>query len=312
MGTDLKSIVQSIANHEVEEGRLLEIPLSLVEGLATQLSCNIVLVPNGYISNGLISTSTQQKTPSNSNLSTPNAFVCHVTGGHPILEHLQSSIKASRLSGSSSTFTTTGGAYGVDKKKEKVRKVPRPRNAFIIYRGEKHDDVMAHGNISNTCASRVIAQMWREEPVLVKEHYRALALEESLQHKSRHPEYRYTPRKPGEKQRRCRRKNFNEMSANVPTSETINSFDESTPELELEPVCDESALISCTDANSSNTDNTQCFSEDLFTLDSISSYFTLDEREYLNTISGKRMSFIIYLVILTRMCRLQNWCFERC
>ncbi|KAK9478437.1 hypothetical protein V1514DRAFT_75863 [Lipomyces japonicus] len=85
-------------------------------------------------------------------------------------------------------------------------KVPRPRNAFIIYRGMKHDVVTSQSDVSNTMASRIIAKMWREEPQYIRDHYQNLAREEKHKHKLLHPEYRYSPRKPGEKQRRTKRK----------------------------------------------------------------------------------------------------------
>ncbi|KAK9462300.1 uncharacterized protein V1516DRAFT_674277 [Lipomyces oligophaga] len=89
--------------------------------------------------------------------------------------------------------------------KNRIHKIPRPRNAFIIYRGQKHSQVMQSGELANTAASRIIAQMWKHESQEVKDHYKKLAEEERNHHKAMYPDYRYTPRRPGEKQRRRKR-----------------------------------------------------------------------------------------------------------
>lgn len=47
--------------------------------------------------------------------------------------------------------------------------------------------------------------MWKDEPVHVRDYYRQLANKERSEHQLQYPEYRYSPRRPGEKPRRMRR-----------------------------------------------------------------------------------------------------------
>lgn len=108
--------------------------------------------------------------------------------------------------------------------KEKLAKVPRPPNAFILYRQEHHPLVKAenpdfHNNdickLPFTCAkriktdtalARVLGKQWQEESQAVREVYRIKALERKAEHLKMHPGYQYAPRKPGAKKHRASRK----------------------------------------------------------------------------------------------------------
>ncbi|KAH7321199.1 hypothetical protein B0I35DRAFT_209202 [Stachybotrys elegans] len=75
-------------------------------------------------------------------------------------------------------------------------KIPRPRNAFILYRQHHHAQVSAeYPDLSNPDISKVIGQSWRKEDAEVREKWKALAAEEKLRHQLQYPEYRYQPRR---------------------------------------------------------------------------------------------------------------------
>ncbi|KNC99311.1 uncharacterized protein SPPG_05561 [Spizellomyces punctatus DAOM BR117] len=80
---------------------------------------------------------------------------------------------------------------------QKPKKAPRPANSFIIYRREKQDEVMrANEGITNNEASRLIGQMWANEPAEVKEIYKRKAEDAKRLHNITFPDYKYAPRKP--------------------------------------------------------------------------------------------------------------------
>ncbi|KAJ5692161.1 hypothetical protein N7462_001584 [Penicillium macrosclerotiorum] len=82
---------------------------------------------------------------------------------------------------------------------ESPRRIPRPRNQFIIYRQHHHHEVTAQNpGVQNT----EICKMWRNEQPAVRETFKRLALEEKQKHAAEHPNYQYTPRRPAEVPRR--------------------------------------------------------------------------------------------------------------
>lgn len=98
-------------------------------------------------------------------------------------------------------------------------KVPRPPNSFILYRQHHHHAVTADNpDLKNTeictwtlspfCHSlltliaRIIAAKWRSESPEVREQFKVLADKMKQQHAIDHPDYQYSPRRPGEKPRR--------------------------------------------------------------------------------------------------------------
>jgi hypothetical protein len=111
-----------------------------------------------------------------------------------------------------------------NKYKEKQAKVPRPPNAFILYRQEHHPIIKAenpefHNNdicksyldlkpspVADQATARALGRQWKAESPSVREKYKLKALERKAEHLKRHPHYQYAPRKPGEKKRRASRK----------------------------------------------------------------------------------------------------------
>ncbi|KAL1870408.1 hypothetical protein VTK73DRAFT_2646 [Phialemonium thermophilum] len=77
-------------------------------------------------------------------------------------------------------------------------KIPRPRNAFILYRQHHQGQVVAqHPGLANPEISKIIGEQWRDEPEEEKNQWRRLAEEEKLRHQKQYPDYRYQPRRGG-------------------------------------------------------------------------------------------------------------------
>ncbi|MCJ1345709.1 hypothetical protein MMC31_003918, partial [Peltigera leucophlebia] len=75
-------------------------------------------------------------------------------------------------------------------------KVPRPRNAFILYR-QHHQSAVVEQNpgLSNPEISKVIGEHWKASPQEIQTHWRNLAEQEKLRHQKQYPDYRYQPRR---------------------------------------------------------------------------------------------------------------------
>ncbi|KAL8748896.1 MAG: hypothetical protein Q9199_008010 [Rusavskia elegans] len=77
-------------------------------------------------------------------------------------------------------------------------KVPRPRNAFILYRQHHQARVVAQNpGLANPDISKVIGDHWRQAPPEIKQHWKNLAEEEKIRHQRQYPDYRYQPRRSG-------------------------------------------------------------------------------------------------------------------
>ncbi|TVY44454.1 Repressor of filamentous growth [Lachnellula subtilissima] len=77
-------------------------------------------------------------------------------------------------------------------------KIPRPRNAFILYRQHYQAQVVAqHPGLANPEISKIIGEQWREQASEVKSEWKKLAEEEKQRHQRQYPGYRYQPRRAG-------------------------------------------------------------------------------------------------------------------
>ncbi|KAM0720473.1 hypothetical protein Q7P37_004609 [Cladosporium fusiforme] len=77
-------------------------------------------------------------------------------------------------------------------------KIPRPRNAFILYRQHHQGKVVAQNpGLANPEISKIIGEQWRNQAVEVKNEWKALAEEEKLRHQQQYPTYRYQPKRNG-------------------------------------------------------------------------------------------------------------------
>ncbi|KAI9768570.1 MAG: hypothetical protein M1840_004767 [Geoglossum simile] len=79
-------------------------------------------------------------------------------------------------------------------------KIPRPRNAFILFRQHHHAAIIAqHPGLSNPDISKIIGERWRNIPQPERHQWKTLAEEEKLRHHQQYPEYKYQPRRNGKK-----------------------------------------------------------------------------------------------------------------
>ncbi|EEQ84927.1 HMG box transcriptional regulator [Blastomyces dermatitidis ER-3] len=77
-------------------------------------------------------------------------------------------------------------------------KIPRPRNAFILFRQHFQASVVAQNpGLANPDISKIIGEKWRTLPVESKQDWKNLAEEEKARHQQQYPDYRYQPRRYG-------------------------------------------------------------------------------------------------------------------
>ncbi|KAM0325122.1 hypothetical protein ACHAQA_007661 [Verticillium albo-atrum] len=85
-------------------------------------------------------------------------------------------------------------------------KIARPPNPFILYRKDHHKIVKAaHPELNNNQISQVLGNSWNIETQETRDRYRRMSAEIKKNLMQAHPDYRYSPRRPGERQRRARR-----------------------------------------------------------------------------------------------------------
>jgi len=120
-------------------------------------------------------------------------------------------------------------------------KIPRPANAFILYRQYHHPLVKAQfpGIVNNDISKRV-ATLWKEENEEVKALWKAKADEAKQHHLKLHPDYSYQPRKPSEKKRRVTKRKIammqNDNGQAVTTSINNNYQQRPFPCFSLDPM----------------------------------------------------------------------------
>lgn len=109
-------------------------------------------------------------------------------------------------------------------------KVPRPPNAFILYRQHWHSHYKQHNsNMHNNEISKEIGKKWKSEPTAVKAQYKRLAEDLKVKHTELYPDYQYAPRKPGEKKRRMTARKLEKLRAAQPVQEAAAfSFPDNT------------------------------------------------------------------------------------
>ncbi|SMN19983.1 similar to Kazachstania africana KAFR_0G02830 hypothetical protein [Maudiozyma saulgeensis] len=126
-----------------------------------------------------------------------------------------SSNSSSRTSSSSLTSTSASSSTiaGNQKSLKKctckkssgsAEHIPRPRNAFILFRQHLHYSIfpkdrymlVTQGSFkTNSEVSREIGKRWRQLPAEEKKYWQDLAQKEKEMHKQKYPDYKYAPRK---------------------------------------------------------------------------------------------------------------------
>jgi hypothetical protein len=186
------------------------------------------------------------------------------------------------------------------------KKAPRPMNCWIIFRDAMHKQLKAQfPNLTvqeickhttyylplTKCTDNVIAtrcsEIWRSLTPEGKKPWQAAAQSAKEEHLRQHPDYKYTPRKPGEKKKRQSRKskrasaaatvpevlNF-QLTPNIPSTSPSSTYE---PAL---PVEDIAADV----GNAFTDDLAQLFEPanvfDMFAQDPISADFTYDSESF--------------------------------
>ncbi|MCJ1255863.1 hypothetical protein MMC24_003681 [Lignoscripta atroalba] len=109
----------------------------------------------------------------------------------------------------------------------KKAKVPRPPNAFILYRQHHHPLIKAKNpDMHNNQISIILGSQWKDEEEATRAHFRSMAEALKKKHLMEHPEYSYQPRKPSDKKRRMTRR---KAAVLADLSETVLLTDTTTP-----------------------------------------------------------------------------------
>ena len=76
--------------------------------------------------------------------------------------------------------------------KTKTLRIPRPPNAFILYRNSKQKEVKAnYEDLTNSQVSKIVSMLWWKEPEEVKLKWEKMADREKLRHIEENPDYVY-------------------------------------------------------------------------------------------------------------------------
>lgn len=124
----------------------------------------------------------------------------------------------------------------------KKEKIPRPANAFILYRKANHDEVKAQHpgtanndicksfrmrnvvTVANVFEAKLIAAKWKKEPADVKMHWKLKSDQAKVEHSLKHPGYTYQPRKSSQLKRRMTKKKLAQLkSAHEDVDTTFDS-----------------------------------------------------------------------------------------
>ncbi|KAK5114241.1 hypothetical protein LTR85_010306 [Meristemomyces frigidus] len=102
-------------------------------------------------------------------------------------------------------------------------KVPRPPNAFIIYRKDWHSRIVAQNpGLHNNAISVIIGEKWKAEQEHVRAEYKRKAEEAKSQHAANNPGYQYQPRKPSEKKKRMTKNKLAKLAAKAEENGNIS------------------------------------------------------------------------------------------
>ena len=149
-----------------------------------------------------------------------------VAGQIPILSQtVTAGLPTVQAASSPGTFSSSASTPQADvTSSSQPEKIPRPPNAFILYRKFHHASILRknpgiHNNrickyipslrvscISDAVSAVIIGAMWNGESAQVRADFQSQADKLKLEHRTKHPNYQYRPRKPAEKKRRMTKK----------------------------------------------------------------------------------------------------------
>lgn len=111
-------------------------------------------------------------------------------------------------------------------RKNESQRIPRPPNAFILYRSHMTGKLpppspgtyWKQGDIS-----RMVSELWHNESKEVKAEYQQLAHIKKLEHEAKYPGYKYSPRSKEQRERE-RRARSNETNSSVDPVDFHDAF----------------------------------------------------------------------------------------
>ncbi|CCX30263.1 Similar to Mating-type protein a-1; acc. no. P36981 [Pyronema omphalodes CBS 100304] len=84
-------------------------------------------------------------------------------------------------------------------KQASAHHIPRPPNAFILYRNHKTGEIKAkYPHLGNNDISKVIGRLWHQEDEALKQSYRQMAKLQTEELLRKFPDYHYQPRRSSE------------------------------------------------------------------------------------------------------------------
>ncbi|KAH7019680.1 MAT1-2-1 like protein [Ilyonectria destructans] len=85
----------------------------------------------------------------------------------------------------------------------KCAKIPRPPNAYILYRRDRHRYIkLGQPGIHNNEISQILGRAWNVETTEIRDKYKKMASDIKEELIKKHPDYKYRPRRPSERRRR--------------------------------------------------------------------------------------------------------------
>nr|AHW83204.1 HMG mating type protein [Sporothrix globosa] len=147
-----------------------------------------------------------------------------VPPGYPLQDSTLVSSPAAPISSSTIRRNGRGGAI----------KVPRPPNAYILYRKDRHRAVKeANPKLSNNEISIILGRQWNGETDEIRVHYHKMAVDIKRQVEALHPTYKYNPRKSSEIRRRAKGNNGVYNVENVSTTTTQETTQETSTSIAM-------------------------------------------------------------------------------
>ncbi|KAG1716098.1 hypothetical protein ID866_1070 [Astraeus odoratus] len=120
--------------------------------------------------------------------------------------------------------------------------IPRPPNAWIIYRSHKVKELPPDASRAQADVSKIISTMWRQEPDHVKLEYERMADAKKAEHQVKYPDYRFQPmKKEVKEQLREQKKLEKERSRAAKKSKSAASSDPPPSSTPPPPVASSSA-----------------------------------------------------------------------
>ncbi|KAJ4358529.1 uncharacterized protein N0V89_003113 [Didymosphaeria variabile] len=140
---------------------------------------------------------------------------------------------------SSFTSTSTEQPTTATNTASSIRKgPPRPMNCWMLYRDTRHKQLnYQYPHLTVQQISTLCSEDWKNLPAAQKDEWRARAKDAKEEHQRMYPDYKYSPRKPGQKKKRQSRKAARAaMTATAPAHITPSGEIHSASQSDISPV----------------------------------------------------------------------------